>query len=168
YLKPRFRLARTSSETSLLLRCDYCERELPIEFVGHASTHRYYRYDEGLADYVRSWIAEGTLAVFDSVKQAEERGYEPYKRGPQREIMNADEVEQAVESLADQIMSDLGDMTRVAIVGVVSRGALLGMRIAHLIAELSAVTVPCALIDVYDAHTPIGAIDCPDDEFPTG
>ncbi len=100
-----------------MLRCDYCERELPVEFVGHASTHRYYRYDEGLADYVRNWIAEGSLAVFDSVKQAEEAGYEPYKRGPQREIMNADEIDRAVDALADQIVKDLGDVTSVTIVG---------------------------------------------------
>ncbi len=83
HLKPRFRLARASTDSSLLLRCDYCERELPVEFVGHASTHRYYRYDEGLADYVRNWIAEGTLAVFDSVKQARGgRLRAAYKRWP--------------------------------------------------------------------------------------
>ncbi len=140
---------------------------MPVEFVGHASTHRYYRYDEGLADYVRNWIAEGSLAVFDSVKQAEEAGYEPYKRGPQREIMNADEVEHAVEALADQIVQDLGDITSVTIVGVVSRGALLGMRISHFIEARTGVKVPTALIDVYGQGEPIRSIDGPDDEFTT-
>ena len=167
YLKPRFRLARASTDSALLLRCDFCERELPVEFVGHASTHRYYRYDEGLADYVRNWIAEGTLAVFDSVKQAEEAGYEPYKRGPQREIMNADEIEHAVAALADQIVQDVGDVTAVTIVGVVSRGALLGIRIGHLIEERTGVKVPTALIDVYGAGDPIQSIEGRDDAFTT-
>src|ERR1039458_4058835 len=46
-----------------------------IEYVGHARSHRYYRFDENLQGYVRQWIEEGSLAVFDSVKQAEEAGY---------------------------------------------------------------------------------------------
>ncbi|HLX38359.1 MAG TPA: phosphoribosyltransferase family protein, partial [Candidatus Binataceae bacterium] len=167
YLKPRFRLARGTTTSALLLRCDFCERELAVEFVGHTSTHRYYRYDEGLADYVRAWIAESSLAVFDSVKQAEEAGYEPYKRGPQREIMNADEVEQAVQTLANQIVDDLGDVTSVTIVGVVSRGALLGMRIGHLIEARSGVKVPTALIDVYGAGDPIRSIDGTIEQFST-
>ncbi len=82
YLAARFRLARAVDRGVLPLRCDFCERELRVEFVGHARSHRYYRYDENLYGYVRQWIAEGSLAVFDSVKQAEESGYEPYKRGP--------------------------------------------------------------------------------------
>lgn len=167
YLRPRFRLAGTSTDSALMLRCDFCERELPVEFVGHARTHRYYHYDEGLADYVRNWIAEDSLAVFDSVKQAEEAGYEPYKRGPQREIMNAKEIDHAVESLADQIVKDLGDLAPVTIVGVVSRGALLGMRISHLIEERTGIKAPCALIDVYGGGDPIRSINGPDDEFTT-
>jgi aspartate carbamoyltransferase catalytic subunit len=167
YLKPRFRLARASTDSALLLRCDFCERELIVEFVGHASSRRYYRYDEGLADYVRNWIAEGTLAVFDSVKQAEEAGYEPYKRGPQREIMNAEEVERIIDTLVDQIVKDLGDVTMVTIVGVVSRGALLAMRISHLIEARTGVKVPTALIDVYGAGEQIRSIEGPDDQFTT-
>ena len=87
----------------LALKCDFCERDLKIEYVGHARSHRYYRFDETLEGYVRESIEEGSLAVFDSVKQAEEGGYEPYKRGPQREIMNEGEVVSAIESLADQV-----------------------------------------------------------------
>ena len=167
YLKPRFRLARTSTDSMLMLRCDHCERELPGEFVGHASTRRYYRYDESLSDYVRNWIAEGSLSVFDSVKQAEEAGYEPYKRGPQREIMNAEQIERAIQSLVDQIVSDIGDVSLVTIVGVVSRGALIGMRISHLIEARTGIKAPCAVIDVYGAGEPIHAIDGPDEEFTT-
>ncbi len=167
YLKPRFRLARTSSDSALVLRCDFCERELPVEFVGHARTRRYYRYDENLSDYVTNWIAEGSLSVFDSVKQAEEAGYEPYRRGPQREIMGAAEIAHAVETLADQIATDLGDISLVTIIGVVSRGALLGMRIGHLLETRAGIKVPCALIDVYGAGDPIHSIDGSDEEFTT-
>ena len=157
YLPPRFTLGR-SADTVLALKCDFCERDLKIEYVGHARSHRYYRFDETLQGYVRQWIEEGSLAVFDSVKQAEEGGYEPYKRGPQREIMNEGEVVSAIESLADQVIADVPDMSAVSIVGVVSRGAMLALRLRDLIGSKTRVFPPSAALDVYkpaDALRPI-------------
>ena len=84
------------------------------DFVGHARSHRYYRFDESLYGYVRQWIEEGSLAVFDSEKQAEEHGYEPYRRGPQREIMNEAGGRARVRALADQLIADVpGHVGRV-------------------------------------------------------
>jgi aspartate carbamoyltransferase catalytic subunit len=157
YLPPRFTLGR-SADTVLALKCDFCERDLKIEYVGHARSHRYYRFDETLQGYVRQWIEEGSLAVFDSVKQAEEGGYEPYKRGPQREIMNEAEVVSAIESLADQVIADVPDMSAVSIVGVVSRGAMLALRLRDLIGSKTRVFPPSAALDVYkpaDALRPL-------------
>jgi aspartate carbamoyltransferase catalytic subunit len=159
YLRPRFKPARSVDPNELNLRCDYCERELRIEFVGHTRSHRYYRYDETLHGYVRQWIGEGSLAVFDSVKQAEEHGYEPYKRGPQREIMKGGEVSHAVESLAEQIIADLPDLADVAIVGVVSHGAMLALRLRDLIQQKTGFHPPCAAVDVYSTSDPIRSID---------
>ncbi|MHB8381042.1 MAG: phosphoribosyltransferase family protein [Candidatus Binataceae bacterium] len=159
HLHPRFRLTRTSDRSALPLRCDFCERELRIEFVGHARSHRYYRYDESLYGYVRQWIAEDSLAVFESVKQAEETGYEPYKRGPQREVMNADEIARAVDSMAAQVLADVPDLTNVSIVGVVSHGAILAMRMRDLIAAKSGVRPPIAALDLYNPTATIVALD---------
>src|ERR1700687_3927487 len=133
YLHPRFRLARTTNRSLLVLRCEYCERELPVAFVGHATSHRFYRFDESLYGYVRQWIEEGSLAVFETVKQAEEGGSDPYRRGPQREIMNAAEIAAACTAIAGQIIGDVADPTGLAFVGVVSRGAMLALRLRHLI-----------------------------------
>ena len=159
YLRPRFKQARSVDPDALNLRCDYCEREVRVEFVGHTRSHRYYRFDQALHGYVRQWIEEGSLAVFESVKQAEEHGYEPYKRGPQREIMKGGEITTAVESLADQIIADLPDLADVAIVGVVSHGALLAIRLRELIQKKTGIRPPCAAVDVYSSSDPIRAID---------
>jgi pyrimidine operon attenuation protein/uracil phosphoribosyltransferase len=159
YLRPRFQLARSADSTILALKCDFCERELKIEYVGHARSHRYYRFDENLQGYVRQWIEEGSLAVFESVKQAEEGGYEPYKRGPQREIMKADEVAHAIESLADQLIAEMPDMTAVSIVGVISRGAILALRLRDLIERKTRIRPPCAALDVYSPSEAVHAID---------
>lgn len=149
YLRPRFRFAPSANRASFSLRCDFCERNLRIDYVGHTSSRRYYHFDESLHGYVRQWMEDGTLAVFDTVKEAEERGYEPYRRGPQREIMNSDEIARACEAMASQIIADAADPTSLAIVGIVSRGALLAIRLRELIAGHTGVRPPCAALDVY-------------------
>jgi aspartate carbamoyltransferase catalytic subunit len=159
YLRPRFRLAPGTSRAVLTLRCEFCERELRAEFAGHTTARRYYRFDEGLYDYVRQWIEEGSLAVFENAKQAEESGYEPYRRGPQREIMNADEIDRACETLADQIIADLPDLTAVSIAGVISRGALLAARLRDLIDARAGVRPPCAAVDAFGADAAVHPLD---------
>ncbi len=159
YLQPRFKLARSMDKSALALKCDFCERELKIEYVGHARSRRYYRFDENLQGYVRQWIEEGSLGVFESVKQAEEAGYEPYKRGPQREIMDADEIERALESLGTQLIADVADMTGVSIIGVVSRGATLALRLRDFIEHKIKIRPPCAALDVYSPMQAVVPID---------
>ena len=159
YLSPRFRLGRSADASTLPLVCEFCERELKIDFVGNGRTRRYYRFDRNLYGYVRGWIEEGSLAVFESVKQAEESSYEPYRRGPQREIMNADEVAAACRALAAQIAADLPDLAAVTIVGVVSHGAMLAMRLRDLIEAESRVRPPCAALDVFGGEAAFHPLD---------
>jgi aspartate carbamoyltransferase catalytic subunit len=159
YLRSRFRLAPAVSRSIFLLRCDFCDRELRAEFVGHARSHRYYRFEESLYGYARTWIDEGSLVVFDSEKQAEEHGYEPYRRGPQREIMNSDEVARACDAVAAQLIEDLPDLTGVAMVGIVSHGALLAMRLRALIETRTGIRLPCAIVDVAGGADTIRPLD---------
>ncbi len=162
YLRPRFRFAPSANRSSLSLRCDFCEQNLRVDYVGHTSSRRYYHFDESLNGYVRQWIEDGTLAAFDTVKEAEERGYEPYRRGPQREIMNSEEIARACEAMAAQIIADAADPTSLVIVGVVSRGALLAIRLRGLIEGRTGVRPPCAALDVYGGDTALRSFDDPD------
>ena len=59
YLRPRFARAGGQPRRSCCLRCEFCERELKVEYVGHSRTRRYYRFDESLLGYVRQWIEDG-------------------------------------------------------------------------------------------------------------
>jgi len=159
HLRPRFRLARSIDRAVLPLRCDFCERELHVEYVGHARSRRYYKYDETLYGYVRQWIEEQSLAVFETVKQAEEHGYEPYRRGPQREVMNSAEIAAAVDSLATQIANDIADLTNVSLAGVVSHGAVLAIRVRDALEARAGIRVPCAAVDVYGAGEAVRILD---------
>ncbi|MBF6567399.1 MAG: hypothetical protein IVW54_00820 [Candidatus Binataceae bacterium] len=159
YLTPRFTLARNPDRSRLMLRCDFCERELGAEFVGHVRTHRYYRFDDNLRGYVRQWIEEGSLAVFETVKQAEESGYEPYRRGPQREIMNAAGISRTLDDLAGQIIAGTADPGNMVIAGIFSRGTILAMRLRELIEARTSVRPPCISIDVYSGSDPLRMVD---------
>ncbi len=159
YLRSRFKPAPAASHSELCLRCEFCERELKVQYVGHSRSRRYYRFDESLLGFVRQWLEDGTLVVFETVKQAEEAGYEPYRRGPQREIMNAEEITRAIETIAAQIIRDLPDLARISVVGIVSHGAVLAVRLCETIERLTKVRIPCAALDVfrgYDGLQPLG------------
>ena len=155
YLRPRFRPAPTVSRSELSLRCEFCEHELKVQYVGHSRSRRYYRFDESLLGYVRQWLEDGTMVVFETVKQAEEAGYEPYRRGPQRELMNAEEIARALETMAAQIVRDLPDLARVSVVGIVSHGAMLAVRLCELIEKQTKVHIPCAALDVFGGFDPL-------------
>jgi len=159
YLRSRFRLAPTVSRAVLVLRCEFCERELKVEYVGNARSRRYYRFDETLYGYVRQWIDEQSLVIFDDVKQAEESGYGPYRRGPQREIMNASEIARASEELVSQMIADLPDLSAVSLVGIVSHGAVLAVRLRQLIQAQTKIAPPCAAVEVHRSHDGLFPLD---------
>jgi len=159
YLRSRFRLAPAVSRAVLMLRCEFCERELKVEYVGNARSRRYYRFDESLYGYVRQWIDEQSLVIFDDVKQAEESGYGPYRRGPQREVMNADQIASASGEIATQIIADLPDLSAVSLVGIVSRGAVLAARLRDLIQAQTGIAPPCAAVEVHRGHDGLFPLD---------
>ena len=49
-----------------------------------------------LTGNLKDWLKKGELAIFDSIKEAEELGYEPFKSGPQRVLMGEAEIKQAL------------------------------------------------------------------------
>jgi aspartate carbamoyltransferase catalytic subunit len=120
---------------ALLLRCRYCDHRLKVQLIGHAKSKRYCTYDISLADTVKGWLKRHELAIFDSIKAAEELGYEPYKSGPQRTLMEESEIHIAVRELSDQILRDCSDFDRLLILGIRSKGSFLAQRIAAELEE---------------------------------
>src|SRR5260370_31663475 len=104
-------------------------------------------------------MGEGRRGFFERATRGEGRGSEPYRRGPQREIMNAAEIARACDAMASQVIADTPDFALVSIVGVVSRGALLALRMRDLIEARAGVRMSCAALDVYGGDTALHAID---------
>src|SRR5919109_3022011 len=93
--RKRFDLLFTGAGGVLIMRCAYCDHRFKVELIGHIKSKRYCTYDIAFAETVRAWMKNGELAVFDSIKEAEELGYEPYKTGSQRVLMEQSEISAA-------------------------------------------------------------------------
>src|SRR5690349_5837598 len=83
----RFELSFLDEIASLILACGYCDHRFKALYVGNAAAKRYCAYDHALAPDLKNWLKNGELAIFDSIKEAEELGYGPFKSGPQRILM---------------------------------------------------------------------------------
>ena len=128
---PRFEVLFTGPGSGLILRCFYCDHQLKVQYVGHTKSKRYCPYDAALGETVRNWLKQKELAIFDSIKQAEELGYEPYKSGPQRNIMDAAEIRVAIRQMSEQIYQESRDPDRLLVLGIRTKGVFLARRIAE-------------------------------------
>ena len=115
---------------ALILGCVYCDHRFKVQFVGNVKTKRYSSYDHSLAQTIREWLQAGELAVFDSLKEAEELGYEPDKSGSQRTLMDEAEIQAALGEISQQILRDCREPDRLVILGVRTVGSHLAQRIA--------------------------------------
>ena len=127
--RPTFEVLFNAPGNMLILRCLYCDHPLRAHFIGHARTNRYCSYDPSLAATVGEWLEHRELVVFDSIKQAEELAYEPYRTGPQRTLMDAEEIHLAIEKMAAAIREDVGDSNRLLMLGIRTKGVFIAQRL---------------------------------------
>ena len=146
-----FELLSGGPAGALILRCLYCDHRFKVQLVGQTSSKKYCAYDIALGDTVKHWLKKGELAIFDSIKQAEELGYGPYKSGPQRAIMAAAEIDAAVTQMSGQILQDCDDLDRLLILGVKTNGSLIAQRIAAQLEQLQKRKFEVGEVEVYGA-----------------
>ncbi|HEY3303262.1 MAG TPA: aspartate carbamoyltransferase [Candidatus Binatia bacterium] len=156
--RPSFELLFSGPGGALILRCSYCNHQLRVEYVGHTSSRRYCPYDFSLDETFSGWLKRGELAIFDSIKQAEELGYEPYKSGPQRNILGEEEIRGAIQRMAEQIFNESEDSERLVLLGVKTKGAVLARRIADEIEKSRRRKVEVAEIEIFGSDEGIHRI----------
>ena len=128
--RKRFEIFSVGQNGTLILGCAYCDHRFRVQFIGNVKTKRFCSYDNSLAEAVKDWLKTNELAVFDSLKAAEELGYEPYKSGPERTLMEGADIKNALAEISRQILADCRDPDRLVILGVRTAGAQLARRIA--------------------------------------
>ena len=161
---PRFELPLSGPGGALILRCFYCNHQLRVQYVGHTSSRRYCPYDVSLGETVTEWFKRGDLAVFDSIKQAEELGYEPYKSGPQRSIMGEEEIHKAIRQMGEQILKESEDPERLLLLGIKTKGVFLARRIAEELEKARHRKIEVGEIEIFGSEEGIRRISEPDAE----
>ena len=147
----RFELLSEGPAGALILRCLYCDHRFKVQIIGQTTSKKYCAYDIALADNLARWLKKGELAIFDSIKQAEELGYGPYESGPRRAIMDQSEVESAVQQISEQILRDCGDPDRLLIIGVKTNGSMIAQRVAANLERAQTRRFEVAELETYGA-----------------
>jgi aspartate carbamoyltransferase catalytic subunit len=159
--RPSFELLFSGPGGALIMRCSYCNHQLRVEYVGHTGSRRYCPYDLSLDETFAEWLKRGELAIFDSIKQAEELGYEPYRSGPQRSILDEEEIRSAIGRMAEQIFTESEDAERLVLLGVKTKGSVLARRIADEIEKTRRRKVDLAEIEIFGSDEGIRRISEP-------
>ena len=161
----KFEVLSNGAGGALLLRCSYCDHRFKVRLIGHAKSKRYCAYDISLADTLKDWLKKHELAIFNSIKEAEELGYEPYKSGPQRTIMDDVEILAGVRELSQQIARDCSDLDRLLILGIRSKGSYLAQRIAAELEERQKRKPEVGEVEIYGSGEEIRRIAPADAEM---
>jgi aspartate carbamoyltransferase catalytic subunit len=147
---------------ALILTCVYCDHRFKIQLVGDVQTKRYCAYDISLRATIGDWLEKHRLAIFNSIKEAEEAGYEPYQIKNRRVVMKPDEIGAAVKALSGDILNECRDSDRLLLVGIRTQGSVLARRIAAELQKRNERKYEVGEIDVYGADEEIRRISPPD------
>ena len=158
----RFEIHFADEIGALIQTCSYCDHRFKVEFIGHGVSKRYCAYDVAFADTARVWLKNKELAIFDSIKEAEEHGYEPYKSSPQRVLMGEAEIITAVSEISQQILRDCQEPDRLMILGVRSNGSRLAQRIAGEIVARRKRKPELGEIEIYGSGDELRRVSPPD------
>ena len=158
----RFEIVSAGQGNALILGCAYCDHRFKVQVAGNVKSKRYFAFDSSLASTFRDWLKKNELSLFDSIKVAEELGYEPFKSGPQRVLMNEAEIETALVAMSGQILADCHEPNRLLILGVRGAGSLLAQRLANQIAKQSHRKPEVGEIEIYGSGDDLRRIS-PDD-----
>lgn len=145
----RFEIVAPGQADALLLGCAYCDHRFKVQIAGNVRSKRYGSFDVALAPMILDWLNRGELALFDSIKEAEELGYEPFKSGPQRMLMEETEIRDALTEIGRQITRDCCDVDRLLLLGVRSVGSQLAQRLAAEVEKQSRQRPEVGEIEIY-------------------
>ncbi len=147
---------------ALILSCVYCDHRFKVQLVGHVKSRRYCAYDISLRATVMEWLEKNDLAVFNSIKEAEELGYEPYQISGQRRIMDDADIQAAVESIGSEILKECQETDRLLLLGIRTQGSALARRIAAELEKQKKRKYEVGEIDIYGTDEEIRRISSAD------
>ena len=147
-----FRLLKREKTTAshiLVIECSFCATELRIPFVGNRKTKKYCAYEPALESFVGEWLDNNGLILFCDEIDALAADFKLYSTGPQRQVLSARGINQAIEKLAREIAEQLAEDPTFCLVGVQHRGDIVARRIATSLKKNHDLNVPIGSLDVH-------------------
>jgi pyrimidine operon attenuation protein/uracil phosphoribosyltransferase len=65
-----------------------------------------------------------------------------------KKLLNSDQISEVLDDLASQIVSGAGIGSDIAVIGIRSRGEILGQRLAERLSKALGKEVPCGVLDI--------------------
>jgi aspartate carbamoyltransferase catalytic subunit len=158
----RFEIFSPGQANALILACAYCDHRFKVQIAGNVRSKRYYVFDATLSATLDDWLQKGELALFDSIKEAEELGYEPIRSGPQRALMSEEEIAAALGNMSGQILRDCRELGRLLFLGVRGAGSHLAQRMANEVAKQAKRKPEVGEIEIYGSGDDLKRLS-PDD-----
>ena len=158
----RFEIISLRQSNAFILACAYCDHRFKVQIAGNVKSKRYYVFDVSLTPTLDDWLKKDELALFDSIKEAEELGYEPFKSGPQRVLMTEGEIAGALATMSEQILRDCHELNRLLFLGVRGAGSQLAQRMASEVAKLAKRKPEVGEIEIYGSGDDLKRLS-PDD-----
>ena len=158
----RFAIVSSSQAGAWILACAYCDHRLKVQIAGNVKSRKYYVFDGALPSMFRDWLKKHELALFDSIKEAEELGYAPFKSGPQRVLMSESDISAALEKMSGEILRDCRDLNRLLMLGVRGAGSQLARRLAKEVARQAQRNPEVGEIEIYGSGDDLKRLS-PDD-----
>jgi pyrimidine operon attenuation protein/uracil phosphoribosyltransferase len=158
----RYEVLSGGPGAALILSCVYCDHRFKVQLVGHVKSKRYCAYDIALRATVQEWLEKKELVVFNSIKEAEELGYEPYKISGQRQVMDDAEIQAAVEFISREILNQSQDTDRLLLLGIRTQGSVLARRIAAELEKQKQRKYEVGEIDIYGTDEEVRRISSAD------
>ena len=157
-----FEIVSAGQANALILACAYCDHRFKVQIAGNVKSKRYYVFDSALASTFRDWLKKDELALFDSIKEAEELSYEPFKSGPQRVLMSESDISAALAGMSGEILRDCRELNRLLILGVRGGGSQLARRLAKEVAKQAHHDPEVGEIEIYGSGDELKRL-APDD-----
>jgi pyrimidine operon attenuation protein/uracil phosphoribosyltransferase len=154
----RYGILPSGPGAALILSCVYCNQRFKVQLVGDLESKRYCAYDMSLRATVGDWLAQKRLVIFNSIKEAEEYGYEPYRVSGQRVLLKSGEIEAAIKSISGEILGECRDAEGLLLLGIRSGGSVLARRLAAELELQSKRKYEVGEIDVYGGDEEIRRI----------
>ena len=145
----RFEIVSSGQANALILACAYCDHRFKVQIGGNVQSKKYYVFDSALASTFRDWLKKDELALFDSIKEAEELDYEPFKSGPHRVLMTESDIHTALANMSEQILHDCRELSRLLILGVRGAGSQLARRLAKEVVHQANHNAEVGEIEIY-------------------